>query len=285
MNPAVYHIVSGDAFLTGNVLLIIAAGTLGCANRTEARLSVFGTLFGVLLIVLSAAPFGILYYVALIFASGAVLRAASRRSRNPFETCVVIAIVAVTLFGIVSDISCRMPIQFDEQVPRHVTIFADSVTAGIGENEAVTWPQLLAAQHGVRVDNRAKMGANVGSQLKDLDVHSIEPGLILIELGGNDIFGSTTPEQFHERLDEFLGRLSATGQPIVMLELPVPPTFNRFGRSQHLLAKKHHIHLIHKRVFASILAGPGATLDTIHLSQKGHDLMAKRIWSVISRAF
>jgi hypothetical protein len=43
--------------------------------------------------------------------------------------------------------------------------------------------------------------------------------------------------------------------------------------------------LIPKRVLIGILTTDGATLDTIHLSACGHELMAQAIWRVISRVF
>lgn len=285
MNPLVFHIVSGDAFVTGNVLLVLAAASFWWKQSIVNRFSVFAAFIGMLLIVLSAAPFTIVYYALLGLLVIALIWANSHKNSRRVALRLTCAIVLFAGFGVTSDLVARMPVQFDRLVPRHLTIFGDSVTAGMGENEAVTWPNLLASQHQIEIDDRARMGATVGSQLRELDIETIKPGVILIELGGNDIFGATTPEQFHGQLDDLLSRLSLTGQPIVMLELPLPPTFNRFGLSQHELTGKHRIHLVHKQLFASILAGNGATLDSIHLSQQGHDLMAEKIWKTIAGAF
>ena len=40
--------------------------------------------------------------------------------------------------------------------------------------------------------------------------------------------------------------------------------------------------LIPKRIFLSIIAGNESTLDTIHLSQSGHQLMADCVWRILS---
>jgi acyl-CoA thioesterase-1 len=68
----------------------------------------------------------------------------------------------------------------------------------------------------------------------------------------------------------------------VMLELPLPPFFNAYGRVQRELAAKHHVPMISKREFAGVVFSPGATLDTVHLSEPGHALMAEMIWSYVN---
>ena len=70
-----------------------------------------------------------------------------------------------------------------------------------------------------------------------------------------------------------------------MFELPLPPFHNSFGRIQRDLAGKYNVKLIPKRVFMRILSGADKTLDSIHLTQSGHDLMAKTVWEIIGPAF
>lgn len=70
-----------------------------------------------------------------------------------------------------------------------------------------------------------------------------------------------------------------------MFELPLPPFCNEFGRVQRRLAAKHGVTLIPKRVFATVLAGEEATLDSIHLSRAGHERMAEVVWGLIRGAY
>ena len=70
-----------------------------------------------------------------------------------------------------------------------------------------------------------------------------------------------------------------------MLELPLPPFYNSFGLIQRKLARKYGVKLVPKRVFLSVLAGGGATLDSIHLSQAGHQQMANVVWEIVGPAY
>ena len=101
----------------------------------------------------------------------------------------------------------------------------------------------------------------------------------------NDLLGSTSAQKFGEDLDVLLGSVSKPGRTVLMFELPLPPLSNDFGRAQRALAAKYHVLLIPKRLFMSVLATDGATLDSIHLSPHGHAQMAALVWSLIRAAY
>ena len=62
-----------------------------------------------------------------------------------------------------------------------------------------------------------------------------------------------------------------------MFELPLPPLSAGFGMAQRRQAGRHGARLIPKRLFAQILSTQGATVDGIHLSNRGHTLMTELI--------
>ena len=66
-----------------------------------------------------------------------------------------------------------------------------------------------------------------------------------------------------------------------MFELPLPPFYNAFGIIQRRLAKKHGVTLIPKRVLMRVLSGSNATLDSIHLTQHGHEMLAASVWEIL----
>jgi acyl-CoA thioesterase-1 len=171
-------------------------------------------------------------------------------------------------------------------VDRSIGIIGDSVTAGIGEDEtAETWPSLLAREHNLQIQDISHVGETASSALKRAMSRPITASVVVIEIGGNDILGTTTAAQFERDLDALLTFLTATGRQIVMFELPLPPFYHEYGRAQRTIAAKHHVDLIPKRIFLSVIADRQATLDTIHLSQSGHHRMADCVWRVVKSAF
>ena len=86
-------------------------------------------------------------------------------------------------------------------------------------------------------------------------------------------------------MNALLAELNKNDRQLVMFELPLPPFYHEYGRLQRAAARRHGIRLVPKRVFLSILAGNGSTLDTIHLSQAGHQQMAETVWQLIGPAY
>lgn len=108
----------------------------------------------------------------------------------------------------------------------------------------------------------------------------IQHNYVIVEIGGNDIPGSTSPSQFEIDLDALLSELHREKRHVVMLELPLPPFYHRYGMTQRRLAKKYEVALVPKRYFLSILADGDSTLDSIHLSQSGHQKMSDLMWRI-----
>lgn len=165
-----------------------------------------------------------------------------------------------------------------------VVIFGDSVTAGTDEPQTITWPKLLAKTHGLKIDDRSEMGAGVSTAVEKAESKPVPKGVVLIEIGGNDVLGGTSVEEFEDDLSTLLEHLNEPGRTLVMFELPVPPAYNRFGMIQRNLAREHKVKLIPKWQFARILTAPNATEDGIHLTQLGQQMFADLVWSVIGDA-
>jgi acyl-CoA thioesterase-1 len=98
--------------------------------------------------------------------------------------------------------------------------------------------------------------------------------VLLLEIGGNDLLGSTSAAQFSDDLDRLLSRVCVPGRTVLMFELPLPPFRNEYGRVQRRLASRYNVSLVPKRIFITVLTTDGATLDGVHLSQTGHELLA-----------
>ena len=159
-------------------------------------------------------------------------------------------------------------------------VVGDSISSGIGQNKKL-WPAILAENHGVKTVNLADSGACVGDALKQAEQIPEGKFLVLLEIGGNDMFRGTPHADFERDLDKLLSVCKGGGRTVVMMELPLIIGANRYGRIQRRLAGKHDVAMIPKRFFARAMAEPGARTDGIHLSDIGHEGMAKMIWGLI----
>lgn len=169
---------------------------------------------------------------------------------------------------------------------RAITVIGDSVSVGVGGSEtSETWPAIVAREHLLQNQDLSHVGETAVSARKRAAAKPIAGAVVIMEIGGNDILGTTTPRQFAEDLDALLGHLAAPDKQIVMFELPLPPFYHEYGRIQRATAAKHGVSLVPKRIFLSVIAGSDSTLDTIHLSQAGHQQMADVVWRLVQPAF
>jgi acyl-CoA thioesterase-1 len=284
LNWLVFHIVSGQAFFTGIAMVIGAAFVSMCRSTAcSKRLTALFGAIGVLAIVTSstAIPYG--YYGA----AGAVMLvwmlAIGRRSGCRWAAS---GVIAVWIGAACAEAPYHFVPPLRPVSQRSITVIGDSISAGMGAGDkAETWPRILARTRQVEVDDISHPGETAASALKRVQQHRIRSPVVVLEIGGNDLLGATSAARFADDLDALLTHLSAPDRQIVMFELPLPPFYHEYGRVQRTAASKHKVVLVPKRVLLSILAGEGATLDTIHLTQAGHQAMADRVWQLVQDAY
>ena len=307
-----FHFASGQAFFSG-IAFWCAAVLLSpwALSRPHRRLRNACVLFGTLLVACSATPLPVWGYAALTLVSITWLLLEHLASRQPpprddrareagvaesepldrhvrrpryVNAARVLAAAAWTAAAL-SEISWHVTPRLPPLDRPVLAVIADSVTAGIGEDEALTWPQRLSQEHGVPVHDYSRMGATVKSARRQAARLLPEDNLVLLEIGGNDLLGSSTAAQFETGLDQLLLDICHPERTVAMFELPLPPTYNAYGGIQRRLARRHGVVLIPKRLLMRVLCRGDTTLDSIHLSQAGHDELAAAVWSVIRGAY
>lgn len=281
MNWLVYHIASGQAFFTGVALILFSVGISYWKGAIGPRLSGAALLFGIAAIVFSSSSIGYGYYGLMVAALVAWLGSSlwPKAKHYAAATLCVLLVGAVALAVPYH----RLP-RAERTSARRLAVIGDSVTAGVGD-KSVTWPKLLSAEHGVEVQDISHVGDTAGSALKRLQKEPIDAPVVLVQIGGNDVLGTTSAGQFASDLDALLGAVQAKDRQVFMFELPLPPLYHEFNRAQRTLARKHGVRLIPKRVFLDVIAPKEATLDTIHLSAAGHEQMAASVWRVVGPAY
>ena len=283
MNWLVYHIVSGQAFFTGVALLILAAVSSTRSRPIFGRITALSFLIGIIAVVVSSTAISYWWYGV---AGAVTLVWIASRYKPDWRRWSVYAVVVVWLIAALLELPYHITPSLDPARTRTMTVIGDSVTAGVGGDEtSETWPNLLAQQHQLQVQDISHMGETAASALKRAKSQSIESSVVVVEIGGNDVLGSTTSAQFAMDLDALLDHLAAPNRQLIMFELPLPPFCNEFGRVQRMVAAKHNVILVPKRVFLSVIAGSDSTLDSIHLSQSGHQFMADCVWNLVQSAF
>ncbi|HTY86753.1 MAG TPA: GDSL-type esterase/lipase family protein [Candidatus Acidoferrum sp.] len=277
MNPVVVQIASGNAFFIGLGLTIASfALRLWLNSRIGVSLLTLGWLAGISLVILSATPMSWFFY-GLWFAFCLAVRIAFAGQR-PFtlKAAAVIAFAVLSLSLCLAELPYRWSRPVTVSVRQPVYVLGDSISAGIGGKERV-WPAVLGDLSHLKVTNLARAGATVETAVVEADGIQTTNALVIIEIGGNDLLGHTDAQTFYRQLDQLLGKLKQGKNRLLMFELPLLPFWNAFGSAQRTLAAKHGATLIPKRYLAGVFGAKGATLDGLHLSQQGHNQLAKAV--------
>jgi len=279
MNYFIYLFISGAAFFLGTGLLLVGFCLPRPRGKRTVRIKVLLISIGTILVVFSAIPmpfwlyaaWGVLLLLALIV---------ERQSRSLRWLWLAKGIAVASCLGAAA---IELPWHWVREAPirpsETLFVIGDSVSAGLGSDSSDCWPAMLQNHWQLQVKNLAAAGATTASAITQArEVHG--DGTVLIEIGGNELLSGQSASQFEIDLEALLRELVRPGRQIVMMELPLPPFENRFGLVQRRLAVKYGVKLVPRRIFAYILTAPGATLDSVHLSQKGHNLFASQMCEV-----
>jgi acyl-CoA thioesterase-1 len=283
MNWLVYHVVSGQAFFTGIALLVLAAYASTRSRPIFSRITVLSFLIGIIAVVVSSSA---IPYWCYCVAGGVILTWIASGFKSNWRRPTAATKACILLILAFLELPYHFPHSLTPVKLRTLTVIGDSVTAGVdGDEKSETWPRLLARQHHIEVQDISHIGETAASALKRTKTQPITSPVVVVEIGGNDVLGSTTTTQFEGDLEALLSYIATPDRQIVMFELPLPPFYHEYGRIQRTIAAKYNVTLIPKRVFLSIIAYDDSTLDSIHLSQSGHQRMAETVWRSVGSAF
>jgi len=205
----------------------------------------------------------------------------STRAKTLFR-CVVIAVLLLAAFpSVMRELRWRRAPAIDLTGRDRFVVIGDSLSAGLLDNET-TWPTYAAESLPIPVVNVAYPGATLASAFDQL--RRMERGgrpLVFLMIGGNDLLADgASADAYRSDLDALLAAVRAKAGPeglLVMMEMPLPPLFWRFGHAQREVAARHGVKLLPKRLLAGVLAPPENTTDGLHLTEEGKRAMANAV--------
>ena len=283
MGWIIYHVGGGHALFVGIGLLMLASAASNSSSKLFRRQTRLLFLIGLIAVAVSSAPFPLWLWIVVGVASLIGLVGFYWEKHRTKGTRIF---VAAWLFALVMEAPYHLLPTIEAAKDNTMMIVADSVTAGQGSNDRTTkWPVLFAKDYNVTVDDQSNPGERCSTALKHLADHKITSSVVFLEIGGNDLTGSTSNEKFAADLEALLKRVSGKDRQLIMFELPLVPFRNQYGMVQRRLARKYGVTLIPKRVFVSVLAPADNTTDLIHLTQAGHNQMAKTVGDCLKDVF
>ncbi len=276
----IWFCAGGKLFFVGMTLLTISAGVAHLVKSIRKRVTLqLLSLISIAIIILSATPLHPIFYI-----SGLALYILCHIQclSGPFKTCIGGLFVLFCLIIIFLELPRHFCKTIDVEKNKPIVVIGDSISAGLGNQNEMTWPKQLSEQIGTPTINLSRAGATVNSAFeRQLTQVPAETGLVLLEIGGNDLLNRNDLGKFKNDSEALLRKLCASGHKVVWMELPLLPHYYPYGRIQRKLAGKYHIDLIPKSVLAGVFSAQGTTSDGMHLTAKGHELMAQKLYGLL----
>ena len=283
MNPIVLSFVDGTTFFIGLIVVLVAELLLFCIHRGCIR-SVLPMLIllGMILVVASATPLPIWAYIIWFVPVVTILVLNKRVMLSNPLLFIAVCFLCVATSGL---ILAEAPYHYLPQVivpkGRTVYVLGDSISAGMGTKHRC-WPTVFSEITSLKTVNLSQPGATIEGAITQAEGILESNSVIVIEIGGNDILAfGTDAGSFIKHLDVLVSLLRSKQHQVLMVELPLFPFQNSFGMAQRSIAVKYNVAMLPKRCFTEVLSTKNGTLDGLHLSQEGHDAMARIMAKVI----
>lgn len=283
---ALYHLASGDAFFSGSALIVVSVLISAFTqSRWSGWCSRVGLAVGVLFVTLSVTPLAMWMYagLAIVIVAWLLVQGSTRLSprwRTVLAAATTIAWTGAAFWELPYH---RAPVV--KPIARPVVgVLGDSVTAGIDEGRYPNWPRTLVDEHGHEVRDYSKVAATTRSSQSQAEQLDDDVNLLIIEIGGNDLLGTSSASVFERDLDALLSMVAIPGRTVMMFELPLLPFCHRYGLAQRRLCHKYGVLLIPKYLLLEVLLTDGATSDTIHLTAAGHERLTAEVWKLLEPA-
>jgi lysophospholipase L1-like esterase len=167
-----------------------------------------------------------------------------------------------------------------------ILAFGDSLTYGTGaKSETESYPAILEIRSGRIVVNAGIPGEISQAGLARLPklLEELEPDLVVLCHGGNDILRRLDKTQLKSNLNEMIALIKASGAQVVLVAVPI------FGFGMSVpdlypeLAQQHQIP-IEMAVLKDIVSDPALKSDQIHPNSKGYTVFGQHVFTLLQQA-
>lgn len=162
--------------------------------------------------------------------------------------------------------------------PGPVVILGDSLGAGYGVEEGEGFVELLSSRLGLAIVNLSVSGITTSKSLPLIkeEVLSLEPSLVILELGGNDALQKVNTEQTRAHLATMIEQLYAEEIPVLLLGVRGGILTDTFEGLFEGLVEEYETGYV-SNILDGILTRADLKLDHIHPNAQGHLKIADRV--------
>ena len=162
-----------------------------------------------------------------------------------------------------------------------IVAFGDSLVSGVGSSRGNDFVSLLEKKLGREVINLGVPGNTTADGLARIEsVLELDPGLVILLLGGNDALRRISRAETRRNLSEIIVQLNANGTAVLLLGVRGGLIGDPFDEMFSELAEFYGAGYA-PNVLADILLKPELTQDQIHPNDAGYIIVADRVFDAL----
>ena len=165
-----------------------------------------------------------------------------------------------------------------------ILAFGDSLTSGVGTRPELSYPQQLSTLLSRKVVNAGIPGETSAEGLARLPgvLDQVEPELLIICHGGNDILQKLDRKQLRANLQGMIAAAKQRGIAVVMIAVPQLGLGLQDVPLYQELADESHVPLLTKTL-GELLADQQYKSDPVHLNGQGYRKLAEAVADFLSK--
>jgi acyl-CoA thioesterase-1 len=181
------------------------------------------------------------------------------------------------------------PVAFAAEAPR-ILVLGDSLSTGYGLSTDQTWVNLLQTHlntsgHPLEVVNASISGDTTRGGLARLPraLKIYQPGIVIIELGGNDGLRAIPISEIRRNMDGMIQLAQKSGASVLVAGIRLPPNYgpdytSRFHTTLETTAKEHGAAFV-PFILENVALEPGMMQrDGIHPTAAAQGRILSNIW-------
>ncbi|GGX52915.1 arylesterase [Saccharospirillum salsuginis] len=193
--------------------------------------------------------------------------------RDKALTFVWFFLIAVLLMGCSQDPSLQ-PLHSGSRI----LAFGDSLTEGVGADDAAAYPAVLSSLTGLEVINAGISGEISAEGLRRLPtvLDRYEPDLVVLCHGGNDLLRKMDPALTKANLAAMIELIREHGAEVVLISVPEPGIFLSSADYYAEVAKAYDVP-VEDDILTELQGDSGMKSDRVHFNAAGYSAMAQAV--------
>ena len=166
---------------------------------------------------------------------------------------------------------------------KNIVCFGDSISFGYGAEPAGDYPSALTKMTSIPVINAGIDGDTSTEAIKRIksDVLDRDPFLVIVEFGGNDFLRKIPQEITLNNMREIIDKIQAQGAMVAVADISTGMILKEYHSAFFNLAREKGAIFI-PPILSGIITNPRLKSDFIHPNADGYNVIAQRIYRVIT---